>query len=231
MQDPNRTFLKFFDINFRKARRLSPAKFDVKKHRQKEMTLIEIIKDSLNDRKPKIINNQESRYVHASVLIPLFIENGQYWVLFTRRTTRVEHHKGQISFPGGAVDKEDGSLEETALREAHEEIGLLKKDVELLGQIDDELAILSNFIIHPFVGRISYPYSFQINPHEVDSIIVVPIYVFMDKKAGYKKDFIEVDGFAYHGPSYEYQGNIIWGATGRIMENFVRIIDNKIMLA
>lgn len=194
------------------------------------MTIIEIIRNSLNNRKFKTIDNSEARYIHASVLVPLFSEDGQYRVLLTKRTDRVEHHKGQISFPGGAVDKEDGSLEETALREAYEEIGLLKKDVELLGRIDDILTLVSDFIVHPFVGRIPYPYPFQINPHEVDSIIVIPLYVFMDKTSGHIKDFIEIDGFTYHGTSYEYQGHAIWGATARIMENFIHILGENLCL-
>jgi len=194
------------------------------------MTIFEVIRDSLNNRKLKTIDNSESRYIHASVLIPLFNKDGQYRVLLTKRTNRVEHHKGQISFPGGSVDKEDGSLEETALREAFEEIGLLKKDVDLLGRIDDMLTLVSDFIVHPFVGRIPYPYPFQINPHEVDSIIVIPLYVFMDKTSGHIKDSIEADGFTYHGTSYEYQGHAIWGATARIIENLIHIVGENLCL-
>jgi 8-oxo-dGTP pyrophosphatase MutT (NUDIX family) len=194
------------------------------------MTIIEKIRDSLNNREPKTIGNLNSRYIHSSVLIPLFNEDGQYMVLFTKRTSRVEHHKGQISFPGGAVDKDDGSLEETALREAYEEIGLLKSDVELLGRTDDILTLVSDFIIHPFVGKIPCPYPFKINPHEVDSIVVLPLYIFIDKTSGYIKDSLDVDGFIYHGTSYEYQGHVIWGATARIMENFVRIVGTNLCL-
>ena len=194
------------------------------------MTIIEKIRDSLNSREVKTIDNPDSRYVHSSVLIPLFSKDGQYMVLFTKRTNRVEHHKGQISFPGGAVDKDDGSLEETALREAYEEIGLLKSDVELLGRIDDMITMVSDFIVHPFVGRIPYPYPFKINPHEVDSIVVIPLYVFMDKISGHIKDSVNVDGFIYHGTSYEYQGHVIWGATARIMENFIRFVGASLCL-
>lgn len=196
-----------------------------------EIYIIEKIKHSLQNRRPDIIDNSESRYAQASVLIPLLIRDGLYSVLFTRRTNKVEHHKGQISFPGGAVDKEDASFEETAFREAEEEIGVLKKDVELLGRIDDELAVVSNFIIHPFVGEIPWPYDFRINPHEVDSLIFIPLYVFMDETKGHVKDFVVVDGFPYNGTNYQYEGNIIWGATARIMENFIRIIKDKIVLA
>jgi 8-oxo-dGTP pyrophosphatase MutT (NUDIX family) len=190
-----------------------------------EMDLVEIIKNSLNTRTPKVIDNPNQRYIRSSVLIPVFQRDGQYQVLFTKRTDRVEHHKGQISFPGGHVDEEDASVEETALREAQEEIGLIKEDVQILGRIDDTLTVVSNFIIHPFIGRIPYPYDFQINPHEVAGIIEIPFDVFLDKGSLYKRDFIVVDNYPYHGTSYEYNGHIIWGATARIMENFAAIID------
>jgi 8-oxo-dGTP pyrophosphatase MutT (NUDIX family) len=197
----------------------------------KDMDLIKIIKESLNNRKPGVIDNSRYSYLHASVLIPILEEEGQYSVLFTRRTNKVEHHKGQISFPGGAVDEEDSSYEETAYREAYEEIGLLRNDVEMLGRTDDELAVVSSFIMHPFVGRISYPYDFKINVHEVDSLIIMPFHVFLDETNTYKKDFVNVDGYPYHGTNYQFDGNIVWGATARVMENFMGIIEDKIKLA
>jgi 8-oxo-dGTP pyrophosphatase MutT (NUDIX family) len=196
-----------------------------------ERNMLDIIRNSLKEYKPKSIENDGQGYAEASVLIPLFSQDGQYNVIFTKRTSMVEHHKGQISFPGGAVDREDGSLEETAYREAYEEIGLLKKDVEMLGRIDDELAVVSGFIIHPFVGRVPWPYDYKINTLEVDSLIPIPLHVFMDETGRHKRDFVVVDGFHYHGTNYHYNGTIVWGATARIMENFIRIIEGKIMLA
>jgi 8-oxo-dGTP pyrophosphatase MutT (NUDIX family) len=82
------------------------------------------IKEILCQREPRCINLSDSRYRHAGVLVPLFMDSDEYRVLFTKRTNRVAHHKGQVSFPGGRVDDGDGSMEETALRETHEEIGL-----------------------------------------------------------------------------------------------------------
>lgn len=190
----------------------------------KETDIIKNIRNSLKNLKPDIIDNSDARYAHSSVLIPLFSKDGRLNVILTRRTNRVEHHKGQISFPGGAVDEADGSFEETALREAHEEIGLLKRDVEVLGRIDDVLTVVSNFIIHPFVGKVPWPYDFQINTLEVESLLFIPLHVFTDEKAGHIKDFVVVDNFPYHGTNYQYEGNIIWGATARIMENFIKII-------
>ena len=122
-------------------------------------SLTEIIKETLGARKPKGMDRE--KYYHAGVLIPLFRENGKYKILFTKRTDMVEHHKGQISFPGGGVEKDDRSVMETALRETQEEIGLMKEEVEILGRTDDILTLVSNFVITPFVGLIPFPYDFE----------------------------------------------------------------------
>ena len=96
------------------------------------MSKIEIIKDILEAREPKLLNDDENQYRQGSVLVPIFRENGDYKILFTKRTHKVEKHKGQISFPGGAVDPEDLSLEDTAPRETNQELGILKEDVQIL---------------------------------------------------------------------------------------------------
>ena len=195
------------------------------------MDRIDKIRDLLAKRSPKPIKEANSDYIHAAVLIPLFIEDGIYKILFTQRTTKVEHHKGQISFPGGTVEEKDRSLEDTALRESNEEIGLLEKDVEILGQIDDKLTVASNFIVHPFVGRIPYPYTFKINPIEVDRILIVPIEIFYGEEAYRVKGPPDLVDPSYSGPIYQHDGATIWGATARIMENFVRITGKDFWLA
>ena len=192
--------------------------------------LCEIIKEILSSRSPKRIPNDKSSYIHAAVLFPMFSANGEYRVLFTQRTHTVENHKGQISFPGGAVEAEDGSLEETALREAHEEIGLPSKHVEILGQLDDMTTVTSNFIVHPFVGLIPYPYDFKINAQEVDRLIEVPFKIFLSDDPRYKRDSAEFEGVTYPTPAYIYKGDLIWGATARIMESFVEILKRELDL-
>ena len=196
----------------------------------KQQDLHEVIRDVLGARSPRPIQEQKFHYVHAAVLIPLFNKNGEYRILFTKRTTQVETHKGQISFPGGAVDKEDRALEETALREAYEEIGLLKKDVKILGQIDDTTTVVSNFVVHPFVGLIPYPYNFRINSEEVDRLIEVPFNVFLSDDPRYKRNSAEFEGVTYPPPAYLYHGDLIWGATARILENFMEILREKLGL-
>ncbi|MBW2609158.1 MAG: CoA pyrophosphatase [Deltaproteobacteria bacterium] len=194
------------------------------------MNNIELIKDLLSARTPRSIQDDDPTFVHAAVLIPLFIENGGYKILFTKRTDRVEHHKGQISFPGGVVDEEDDSLEDTALREAYEEVGLLKEDVKILGQIDDTPTVVSQFIIHPFVGLIPYPYDFIINTEEVKWLIKVPFEVFSPDNSVHGGDAFEFQRITYRGPAYQYCDDTIWGATARIMENFIEVVGEKLNL-
>ena len=90
---------------------------------------------------------------HAAVLIPLVQKDDGLYILLTKRTDSVEHHKGQISFPGGVYDDGDDSMVSTALREAEEEIGLCSSDVNILGQLDD-IHIPTGFVVTPIVGYI-----------------------------------------------------------------------------
>jgi len=190
----------------------------------KEKDLPTVIREILNSRTKRVIENGQSLRRHAAVLIPFFKAHDEYRVLFTKRTHRVEEHKGQISFPGGAVEGGDGSFRETALREAHEEIGLEKEDVAVLGQTDDTLTLASNFVIHPFVGLIPHPYYFRINREEVERLIKVPLKVFMVENAADKMGDVQYGGSTYHGLVFPYDGEVIWGATAKIMEDFVEIL-------
>ena len=191
--------------------------------------LPQAIKEILSARTPKRILDEKCLYKHAGVLVPIFWQGGDYMILFTKRTHKLEHHKGQISFPGGSVDEEDNSVKDTVLREAREEIGLLKEDVELLGRIDDTMTVVSDFIVHPFVGLIPYPYDFTINTDEVARLIKVPLKAFHPENSGKGASF-EFESKTYRTPTYEYDGDVIWGATARIMEVFVNIIGHKLPL-
>ena len=197
---------------------------------EKRVNLLELIEEILSVRTPKRISDEKCRYRHAGVLVPIFEDHGMCRFLFTKRTTKVEHHKGQISFPGGSVDKEDNSVRETVLREAREEIGLDKKDVKIIGRIDDTLTLVSNFVVHPFVGIIPYPYDFTVNTDEVEELILVPVEVFHPRNRQNKGASFEFEGETYQTPTYEYKGAVIWGATARIMEQFMNTIAPKLPL-
>jgi 8-oxo-dGTP pyrophosphatase MutT (NUDIX family) len=105
----------------------------------------------------------------AAVLMPLLWNDGEWHLLFTRRTERVESHKGQVSFPGGACHDGEKIPEQTALRETQEEIGIQPRDVRVLGRLTS-MATISHFLVTPIVGVIPWPYVFRPEQAEVARI-------------------------------------------------------------
>jgi len=178
------------------------------------------LKQALSQRQ-KLHITDASR-VPAAVLIPIYSKDGDYHILFTKRTEKVKDHKGQISFPGGAYEEEDGTMDNTALRECTEEIGLAPEAVELLGELDDYCTIGSSYIISPFVGIISWPYPLRVDPAEVEEIIEVPMSALLDTK-NLRKGVDNLDGQAVPTYFYDYKGKVIWGATARILNQFLDV--------
>jgi 8-oxo-dGTP pyrophosphatase MutT (NUDIX family) len=194
------------------------------------MSLATGIKEILEKRRPNCLNMEDTLYAHASVLVPIFEEKGVYKILFTKRSTKVGNHSGQMSFPGGVAEESDRSWVETALREAREEIGLSEQDVKILGRIDDAKTVSSRFIIHPCVGQIPFPYDFNLNPAEVKSLVALPLKPLMGNGLMNRAGKIEMNGRQYRTTVIEYHGEIIWGATARITENLVEIVKAKLDL-
>jgi 8-oxo-dGTP pyrophosphatase MutT (NUDIX family) len=181
------------------------------------------LKALLSQGEPKRMENNVDTYTQASVLLPLFIKDGHYWLLLMRRANTVEYHKGEVSFPGGVVDEKDDNLESTAKRETFEEIGVREDDIEILGQLDDMITITSRFIVHPFVGIVPFPYKFNLNRSEVDYLIEVPLQFFLDPSQP-RAFSIHYKGETFETPAFIYEGIVIWGATERILENFISVI-------
>jgi 8-oxo-dGTP pyrophosphatase MutT (NUDIX family) len=182
------------------------------------------IQEILATRNPKRIEEGRASLIHAAVLIPLFAEEGESRVLFIQRTETVQAHKGQISFPGGGIEADDRTPEEAALREAREEVGLREPDVNILGRIDEAQTLTSNYLIHPFVGWIPHPYDFQPSADEVKGIITAPLRHFFDPNALHEAYSVAYGGRTYPTPAYIHDGDVIWGATARIMTNLVEIL-------
>ena len=187
----------------------------------KRKDLPEFIQTVLSRRKPRLIEDRDAVYRHGAVLIPLFRDDEEYKVLFTKRTDTVEAHRGQISFPGGRIDEEDRSLLDTALRETEEEVGIPRHAVTVLGRSDDAQTLSSNYIVHAFVGVIPYPFRFRLNAGEVKRLVEVPFRLFLDAEEIIP---VEYDGKIYENLAYKYDGEVIWGATARIMHNLVEIL-------
>lgn len=167
-----------------------------------------------------IIDNNR---ISSAVLVPIYLWNNEYHIIFIRRTETVKAHKGQISFPGGICEKEDKSLLDTALRESREEIGLMAEDVEILGELDDEITTTSNYIVSPFVGAIPWPCHFTQNKDEVDEILNVPLAALLGRDC-LQPDTETLNGKQVDSYAYHYQGNVIWGATARILYKLLDII-------
>ncbi|MFH0989270.1 MAG: CoA pyrophosphatase [bacterium] len=155
----------------------------------------------------------------ASVLMLLFLKAGELHLLLTKRTEDVEHHKGQISFPGGTQDDEDSDSIATALREAEEEVGLLRNQVCVLGVLDD-YATPTGFVITPVVGYVETLPALQMNEQEVAELIEVPLAAFQ----GMGKETVrrmERNGVVRDVYFYYYQGHEIWGVTAAMIRLFL----------
>ena len=160
----------------------------------------------------------------AAVLLPLFKNATDYHLVFTKRTETVRHHKGQVSFPGGSFEPADGDLLTTALRESYEEVGIRAEHVSILGRLDDLSTFSTSFTISPFVGLIPYPYPFHPNPIEVAIVFDAPLSVLADPTVGRRYIRASDDGATIEDYEFHVNGHVIWGATARIIHDFLSII-------
>ena len=183
---------------------------------------VEQIRKVLAQREKQVVTFHNHPLSPAAVLLPLFNKNGEYHMLLTKRTETLMYHKGQICFPGGARHESDEDLVHTALRETHEEIGVEPRDVDVLGELDSMGTITSNFLITPYVGIIPYPYEFKVSYDEIESIIEVPLVELLDEK-NCREEAYDLEGEILIGNVYDYQGNVIWGATARMLKQFLEI--------
>jgi 8-oxo-dGTP pyrophosphatase MutT (NUDIX family) len=155
----------------------------------------------------------------AAVMLLLYPKDGEYCILLNKRSEDVEYHKGEISFPGGAKDPEDRDFLETALRETEEEMGIKRSDVTVLGQLDD-MTTRSGFRIQVYAGTIDYPYEFKPSEIEIAEVLEVPLSVLLDPASVRVETRME-DGRKVSASSYAYNGHLIYGATARILQQFL----------
>lgn len=151
----------------------------------------------------------------AAVLVLLFQNQQETCLVLNKRSESVDHHKGQICFPGGVYDASDMNLWQTALRETNEEMGIHSHQVKYLGRLG-EVITPTNFRISPFVGELLSPYEWKINSTEIEKIFSVPISHLLDP-ANFKMETNLFFGVEFPDPRFKYQNHEIWGATGRII--------------
>ena len=161
--------------------------------------------------------------IPAAVLLPIVDHAGDPYVLFAKRTDRVGHHKGQISFPGGVIDPGDTSALDAALREAEEEIALPRAAVEPLGTLDDTETVATRFVITPFVGVVRTPVAWQPDGNEIEKVIEVP-YDHLAAEGSCRIEQWERDGVRRPVYFFDYEDETIWGATARILVRFLELL-------
>jgi 8-oxo-dGTP pyrophosphatase MutT (NUDIX family) len=162
----------------------------------------------------------------AAVLIPLIRSDraDDYNLLLTLRTETVEHHKGQVSFPGGAADDTDANEIATALREAEEEVGIPASDIRILGTLD-AIAASSHFHITPVVGYLEHTPHLILQPSEVAEVFYVPLSFFSDP-ANETTETRLIERLLRKVYFYRYQGFTIWGITAMIIHQFVQLLES-----
>ena len=158
----------------------------------------------------------------AAVLVPLFEDaEGELHAVFTRRRHDLRRHAGEISFPGGRRD--DGeALVDTALREAHEEVGLPPAAVRLVGALPPTPTFVTNYAIYPFVGMIEAGFAWVVEHAEVDEVLELRV---EELRASRGERRLVRKGIPFRTPTYEVDGHVIWGATARILEELLSRLD------
>ena len=195
---------------------------DLKIELEKPAPLYNLIKSRLENHSPVIYQYAQVSYREAAVLIPLFFKENIPHLLFTKRTEKVEHHKGQISFPGGMLDKRDASLQITALRETREEVGIQEQDITILGRTDQFLTN-TNFMVTPYAGYFTYPYPYTVNSDEISQLIEVPLPHLLKPEIFEVKKW-ERNGVLWDVHFYYYNKEVIWGVTGFLLSNFLSLV-------
>jgi 8-oxo-dGTP pyrophosphatase MutT (NUDIX family) len=155
----------------------------------------------------------------SAVLVPLYLDaDGRLSAVFTKRREDLKHHPGEVSFPGGRRDSEDAELTDTALREAHEEIGLGPEHVEIVGALQPTPTFVTNYSIYPFVGLIEPGHEWEIQPTEVDEVLELAL---ADVRDGHSRQRLIRRGIPFRTDAYTVGDQLIWGATARIVADLL----------
>ena len=174
-------------------------------------------------RRLKTFDYELSSVKLSSVLLLLFPEGNQIFTCLIKRPSTMTHHSGQISFPGGKVEKEDTSAEMTALREAREEIGIDPSAIEILGKLTDLYVEVSKFSIQPFLAWTDKRPEFLVNAGEVEELILFPISEFVANESISETE-IDTSIGLLRVRYYPCNGEIIWGATAMILSELIEVL-------
>jgi 8-oxo-dGTP pyrophosphatase MutT (NUDIX family) len=165
----------------------------------------------------------------AGVMATLFPKNEEWHVvLIERNKNDKDSHGGQISFPGGKAEPEDGTMLKTALRETEEEVGILQNEINVLGSLSEVYIPVSNFNVYPFVGFLDFQPEYTIQEEEVFKVLEIPLSHFQNEAAKRTTD-IPINKYLTlkNVPYYEVDNQILWGATAMMMSELMEVIGGK----
>jgi 8-oxo-dGTP pyrophosphatase MutT (NUDIX family) len=166
------------------------------------------------------VGREEAALTAAAVLVPIVVHVSGLTVVFTKRTSHLKAHSGQVSFPGGRAEPHDPTPEFTALRETEEEIGLAMDRIEVLARLP-EYHTRTGFRVTPVVGLLTPPLELAPDPREVEEVFEVPLAFLLDP-ANHRRETRELQGRTVGYYAMHYEGRMIWGATAGMIVNLYR---------
>ena len=169
-------------------------------------------------------SNTEETAIPAAVLILLFPFEDEIQFFLTKRTEDVEHHKGQISLPGG-IREDKESLNETAVRETKEEVGIDPTEIIISGSLTPFFIPVTGYIVHPFIGWCKEKPSTKVHDVEVNQLFSVSITELMDEKKLQTEQW-NIRGYDAIVPYYNFEKCKVWGATAAILSEFKSILED-----
>ena len=161
-----------------------------------------------------------------AAVLALLVRAPELALVFAKRSEALPRHAGEMSFPGGLEEDGDVDLAATALREAHEEIGLDPALPELLGALPPVHTTVTGILVVPFVGMVDAPPRLSVSDGEIDEVITLPVVRLLDAEA--EVDWERPNGRRWKGWVYELEGRTIWGATGRIVHELLEILREEV---
>ena len=161
----------------------------------------------------------------AAVLIPLHYHDGEWHVILNVRSQFVGLHQGEIAFPGGKYEQTDVDMLACALREAHEEMGIAPRDVDVLGSLEPVLT-RTDYLVWPTVGTIPHPYRFEVDENEVAEIIEIPLDHLLNDSATRQEARLNPDGSLLQRTAYVHGPHLVFGATAWILAQLLDLLRN-----
>lgn len=156
----------------------------------------------------------------AAVIVPFLFSNGTWYLIFEKKVDDNSKHPGQMAFPGGSRDRSDKDYLQTAIRETCEEIGVCENDLVILGKIKPTVTLTTNFAIYPFAAIVKKQPPYKINKSEVQKLVFVPL-DYLIKQHPFPHKAYKFKGKKYQTMVIIYENEVIWGASARILNNFI----------